>query len=101
MMTMATRKTNTNKHIPLRMCITCHQTMHKRQMIRLVRNVDGSVQFDSSGKKPGRGAYICQSKECWHNAIINNRLEHALKTRIADDNRKQLVKSKDKLLDEN
>jgi predicted RNA-binding protein YlxR (DUF448 family) len=75
--------------------------MHKRQMIRLVRNIDGSVQFDSSGKKSGRGAYICQSKECWHNAFKNNRLEHALKTSIANDNREQLVKSKDELLDEN
>jgi len=99
-MTMATMKMNTNKRIPLRMCITCHQTMHKRQMIRLVRNVNGSVQFDTSGEKSGRGAYLCQSKECWHNAFKNNRLEHALKTNITPHDREQLVKSINDLVDD-
>jgi predicted RNA-binding protein YlxR (DUF448 family) len=100
-MIMVMRKMNISKHIPLRMCISCHQTMNKRHLVRLVRNADGSVQVDPSGKKSGRGAYLCHSRECWHNAFNSSRLEHALKTSITPENREQLVNSGNNLASDN
>ena len=90
MVTM-TMKTNINKHIPLRTCIACRETKNKRHLIRLVRDADGSIQIDTSGKKPGRGAYLCNMPECWHNAVKSVRLEHGLKTDITLENQKQLA----------
>ncbi|MFH1663147.1 MAG: YlxR family protein [Chloroflexota bacterium] len=84
-------KTNINKHIPLRTCIACRDIKNKRELIRLVRNTDGSIQIDTSGKKPGRGAYLCHVPECWQNALKSGRLEHTLKTDIAQENRGQLA----------
>jgi len=91
MKTILRRKTNINKHIPLRTCITCRQTKEKGHLVRLVRDIDRSIQIDSSGKKPGRGAYLCRTTECWHSAIAGGRLENALRTNLTPENREQLV----------
>lgn len=57
--------TNTNiKKIPQRMCIACRQMRDKRELLRVVRSPDGVVSIDPSGKKNGRGAYICSSPQC-------------------------------------
>lgn len=86
-----TMKTNISKHIPLRTCIACRETKNKRQLIRLVRDADGNIQIDTSGKKPGRGAYLCNMPECWQVAVKSTRLEHTLKTAITRENREQLA----------
>lgn len=52
------------KKIPLRMCIACKEMKQKREMLRVVRNAEGEIRLDFSGKLPGRGAYICNSEEC-------------------------------------
>jgi uncharacterized protein len=49
-------------------------------MVRIVRTVAGTVQIDETGKKAGRGAYLCRQKACWDKALKNKQLEHALKT---------------------
>lgn len=59
-------------------------------MIRLVRSENGIVEVDASGKMPGRGAYICPDKTCWESALRKNRLDHALRTRLCEDNRQAL-----------
>ena len=52
------------KKIPMRTCIACREEMPKREMLRIVKNADGEIRLDFSGKLPGRGAYICDSAAC-------------------------------------
>ena len=60
-------------------------------MVRLVCNPDGTIEADLSGKKTGRGAYLCRTLECWEEGCRSNRLGHALKTGITMDNKEQLL----------
>ena len=80
-----------NKHLPQRTCIACRQTNEKKSLIRLVRTRNGIAEVDMSGKKPGRGAYLCPKKVCWEMALRKNRLEHALRTKLSDNNRQSLI----------
>ena len=52
------------KSVPLRMCIACREMMPKKDMLRAVKNAEGEIRLDFSGKAPGRGAYICNKEEC-------------------------------------
>ena len=70
------------RHIPQRTCVACRQTGAKRQLVRVVRAPDGSVTIDPSGKKSGRGAYLCDSPECWQAALKRGVLPRALKLEI-------------------
>jgi len=80
-----------NKHIPKRTCVACRQTRNKKNLIRLVRTENGTVEVDTSAKKPGRGAYLCPKKDCWEVALRRNHLEYALRTKLSDDNRQVLI----------
>ena len=80
-----------NKHIPQRTCIACRQKRDKQALIRLVRTANGAVELDLSGKKPGRGVYLCTQKECWEEGFKRNRLERALRTKISTENRQALL----------
>ena len=74
------------RHVPQRTCIACRQTGAKRGLVRIVRGVDGSVAIDPSGKRSGRGAYLCHSPACWHTALKRDMLARALKIEtIAED----------------
>ncbi len=53
---------------------------------------DKNVEVDINGRKQGRGAYLCKSKDCWETGLNGNRLEHTLRTKLAPDNREQLIK---------
>lgn len=53
-------------HIPIRTCIACRTKKAKKEFLRLVLDGEGWVIVDSTGHAPGRGAYICKSKECWN-----------------------------------
>ena len=81
----------TRKHIPERTCLACRQVRPKRELIRLVRISDGSVEVDTGGRKAGRGAYLCPEPECWDIGLKRSRLEHALHTSLTQDNREQLI----------
>jgi hypothetical protein len=59
-------------------------------MVRIVRMPDSGVEIDETGKKSGRGAYLCQRQACWHMALKKDRLQHALKTGLTDEERKTL-----------
>ena len=87
-----------HKAIPQRTCIACHQVKTKQEMVRLVRTVDNNIEIDSSGKKPGRGAYICRNPECWEAGLKGNRLDHVLRVSLTEDNRKKLAEDRDILL---
>jgi predicted RNA-binding protein YlxR (DUF448 family) len=80
-----------SKHIPQRTCIACRQKSDKKDLIRLVRTGNGNAEVDLSAKKPGRGAYLCPQKDCWEIGLKRNHLEHALRTKLSDDNRQVLL----------
>ena len=84
--------------MPQRTCVACHKVSAKRELIRLVRVSDGSVEFDTSGKKVGRGAYLCRAQDCWEIGLKGGRLEYTLRTTLTQDNREQLVKQGKALL---
>ncbi len=79
------------RHIPQRSCIACRKVTGKRELIRLVRTADGGVEVDTTGRKAGRGAYLCRTWECWKIGLKGGRVEHALRTTITEDNRQQLI----------
>ena len=70
------------KKIPQRMCVGCQEMKPKRELIRVVRTPEESVEVDHTGKRSGRGAYICPSAECLEKAIKGKRLEKALRQQI-------------------
>src|SRR6266481_9207741 len=75
------------KHVPLRTCISCRQNKPKRELLRVVRTPDGHVLVDATGKKSGRGAYLCARLSCWENAIKKKRLEQEFEVTISDEDR--------------
>lgn len=79
-----------SKRVPQRSCVACRQVKEKKYLIRLVRADNGIVLVDASGKRPGRGAYICPDKACWESALRRSRLDYALRTRLCEDNRQAL-----------
>ena len=86
---MKTRK------IPMRMCVGCREMKEKRALLRIVKNAEGAISFDRVGKAPGRGAYICRSKECLQKAVKQRQLERALETQIAQEVYQQLMEEID------
>ncbi len=67
------------KHIPQRTCIACRTVRPKRELVRIVRTATNHVEADATGKKAGRGAYLCRQRECWETILDSRgRLEHAL-----------------------
>jgi len=73
------------KKIPKRMCTGCMEMKSKKELIRVVKNKEGEVSIDLTGKKPGRGAYICKDENCLQKAFKNKRLEKNLETTINED----------------
>ena len=76
--------------LPQRTCIACRSTDGKRQFVRLVRLPAGGVEIDATGKKAGRGAYICRQASCWQAALKKGRIDAALKTKLAPEDRRRL-----------
>jgi len=72
--------------------VACRKVKAKRELIRVVRTSDGNVEVDTSGKKAGRGAYLCRAPECWEVGVKGGRLEYALRTSLNQDNRQQLIR---------
>ena len=73
---MKTRK------IPMRMCVGCREMKEKKSLIRIVRSPEGTVSLDPTGKKPGRGAYVCREGECLKRALKQRQLERQLQVRM-------------------
>lgn len=70
------------KKIPQRLCVGCQEMKNKKELTRIVRSPEGEVTIDLSGKKSGRGAYVCKSKSCLEQAVKAKRLERSLKQSI-------------------
>lgn len=73
------------KKIPLRMCTGCMEMKPKRELIRVVKSPEGEVSVDLTGKKSGRGAYVCKNEECLEKAFKAKRLSRNLDTQISEE----------------
>ena len=73
------------KIIPMRMCNGCMEMKPKKELIRVVKTNEEEVLVDLTGKKSGRGAYVCKSIECLEKAFKAKRLNKNLQTNISDD----------------
>ena len=71
------------KHLPRRTCVGCGAVTVKRALIRIVRTPEGRVLPDPTGKKAGRGAYLCADQKCWEQAVKRGRLERSLKAHLS------------------
>ena len=72
------------KKIPMRMCLGCGEMKPKKELIRCVKSPEGEISLDFTGKKSGRGAYICRSTECLEKARKARRFEKSFSCRIDD-----------------
>ena len=72
----------TNKKVPMRQCVGCREMKAKRELIRGIKTSDNQVLVDATGKKNGRGAYLCPRRECLEKAVKNKGLERSLKTAV-------------------
>jgi len=72
--------------------VACREIKAKEELVRLVRISDERVEVDTSGKKAGRGAYLCRAQECWESGLKGGRLEHSLRATLTQDNREQLIR---------
>lgn len=72
------------KKSPERMCVVCRRMMKKSSLLRVVKTADGTVLYDPTGKAPGRGAYICASRECFSRLPKTKGFERSFKCSIPD-----------------
>ncbi len=73
------------KKIPLRMCVGCRTMKPKKELFRVVRSPQGEITLDVTGKKSGRGAYVCPSSECLARAVKQKQLDRALETAVGEE----------------
>jgi predicted RNA-binding protein YlxR (DUF448 family) len=78
------------RRVPERTCIVCRQVRPKRELIRVVRTPDGHVELDATGKKSGRGAYLCARRSCWEPALHKGRLEREFELTLLPEDRAAL-----------
>lgn len=78
------------RKIPMRMCTGCGEMKSKKELVRIVRSSEGVISLDRTGRKPGRGAYICNSAECLKKAKKAKRLEKAFACAIPEEIYSQL-----------
>lgn len=74
-----------NRRIPLRKCTGCNEMKPKQELVRVVKSPEGEISLDLTGKKPGRGAYVCRSAACLKKARKARRLEKAFSCAIPDE----------------
>ncbi len=85
------------KKIPLRMCVGCREMKPKKELLRVVRSAEGDVSIDLTGRKPGRGAYVCASADCLAKAIKQRQLERAFSCPLSEETRQGLTDTLEKL----
>lgn len=73
------------KKIPMRMCLGCGEMKPKRELIRVVKSKEGDISLDLTGKKSGRGAYICKSVGCFEKARKARKFERSFSCMISED----------------
>ena len=81
-----------NKKIPMRKCVGCQEMKSKKEMMRVLKTSEDIFELDATGKKNGRGAYLCFSKECFEKAVKNKGLERSFKQAIPKEVYEKLEK---------
>jgi predicted RNA-binding protein YlxR (DUF448 family) len=81
------RRPQRPRHVPQRTCVACRQVRPKRELLRIVRTPQGRVELDATGKKPGRGTYLCARRSCWDLALKKGRLEHEFELTLMPEDR--------------
>ena len=79
------------RKIPMRMCVGCREMKPKRELLRVVRSPEGEITFDLTGRKPGRGAYVCRSAACFDLAVRKKQLERAFSAPVSEEVRRALT----------
>lgn len=79
------------KKIPQRMCLGCREHKPKKELVRVVRSPEGEISVDFTGRKNGRGAYVCKSVECLKRARKIRSISKALDCEISDEVFEQLL----------
>jgi len=88
---VATRSGLRPRRVPQRTCVGCGSVTAKRELIRIVRGLDGIVRPDPSGKAAGRGAYLHANRSCWEAGLKKKKLERSLNVAISPEGRESLV----------
>ena len=86
-----------NKKVPMRQCVGCQEMKSKKEMLRVLKTAEDEIVLDATGRKNGRGAYLCFSKECLAKARKNKGLERSLKKAIPSAVYDSLEKELDEL----
>jgi hypothetical protein len=73
------------KKLPQRTCIGCNTKKDKKELLRIVKNKDGEISIDPTGRMEGRGTYICKSEECLNKAIKNKRMSKTFEMEISNN----------------
>ena len=81
------------KKVPMRMCVGCREMKPKKELLRVVRSPEGEVSIDLTGRKPGRGAYVCRSAECLKRAIKQKQLERAFECALGEETHASLLET--------
>ncbi|RQD75383.1 MAG: YlxR family protein [Candidatus Syntrophonatronum acetioxidans] len=84
------------RKVPLRVCIGCQRKKPKKELIRIVRTPEDSIEVDFKGKRSGRGTYICPDKECLKSAVKGKRIEKNLQRSISPEVMVELEKALEK-----
>lgn len=80
------------KRVPLRKCTGCQEMKSKKEMLRILRTSEGEIILDATGRKNGRGAYVCCSMACFEKAVKNKGLERSLKVKVPEETYESLKK---------
>ena len=88
---------NGKKKSPQRQCVGCGEMKDKREMLRILKTADGEITLDATGKKNGRGAYLCPQKACFEQAVKNRGLERSFKQAIPQEVYERLEKEMDEI----
>ncbi len=79
------------RHVPVRTCVMCGTKTAKRDLVRVVLTPQGECIVDETGKRPGRGAYLCHRPECWERAGSTDRLARALRGEVRASDKESLA----------
>lgn len=85
------------KKLPLRQCVGCNEMKNKKELIRVIKTPEGEILIDATGKKNGRGAYVCKTSDCLKKAMKNKGLERSLKVQIPEEVYEKLAKELENL----
>lgn len=88
---------NSKKKVPMRKCVGCGEMKAKKELLRVLRTEEGEFVLDTTGRKNGRGAYVCVSRECFGKAVKNKGLERSFKQAIPKEVYERLEKEMDEI----